>query len=174
MLGINIKLLQIRNSQLVKSQYSNRPNPSFRSAKNIGVIFTMEGKEKFTAVKSFVKQLNEMQKNVEVLTFVPKTEENYEFKYDYFSENHLSFTGIIEAEEVKKFEKQPFDYLYLLDFSTNPFVKNVVLKSNAVSRVGFYTDENSQILDFMINVSDKNYPREFEELLKYTKDLNHQ
>ncbi|NMM48025.1 DUF6913 domain-containing protein [Marinigracilibium pacificum] len=174
MFGLNIKLLQLRNSQLVKSQYSNRPNTSFKDSKSIGIIFTSEGKTKFNSIKAFVKSLQDLNKNVDVLCFVPKNEENHEFKYDYFSENNLTLSGIIESEEVKKFEKQPFDYLYLLDFNINPFIMNVVLKSNAVCRVGFFSDESSQILDFMINASGNDYSREFEELLKYTKDLNHQ
>ena len=51
-------------------------------------------------------------KQVQVLEFLPKKKENPEFMFDYFTIEDLNFWGKLSNEQVEKFTKINFDYLF--------------------------------------------------------------
>lgn len=136
----------------------------------MGIIFTVEDKQKHFAVKEFIKKLEHDGKHVQVLEFLPYKKENYEFRFDYFTDEDVSFWGNINSNNAIQFASAPFDFLFYLDLSPNPFILNLLAKSKAKCRVGRNWENGSAYLDFMID-SVANNQALFETIHKYISQL---
>jgi len=89
-------------------------------------------------------------KQVKVLEYLPKTKENYEFLFDFFTIKDLNFWGSIHNEAAIQFAQTPFDYLFYVDEVHNPLILNLMAQSKAHCRVGQYQEENETYFEFMI------------------------
>lgn len=136
-----------------KSEIRKRANKSFtgfQDATRIGILFTVEDKEKHEAVKDLIKNLEKDKKKVSTLTFLPKGKDNYDFLFDYFSEKEFDFSGKIQSEVASNFIKEPFDFLFYIDLEPSLFTKYILSASKAKCRAGFYHEELESILEFML------------------------
>lgn len=122
----------------------------FRLAKDVGIIFSVEDKQKHHDIKEFVHQLEQDGKQVKVLEFLPKKKENYEFLFDFFTIQDLNFWGKIQSHHAEKFINTPFDYLFYVDKTSNPLILNLLAQSKARCRVGKYAEQDSAFFELMI------------------------
>ncbi len=164
------KFLHYRTSSALKKNDSLRTSLPYHQAKSIGILFSVEDKQKHDAVKEFIKQLQHDGKKVMVLEYLPKQKDNYEFLFDFFTIKDLTFWGKIESPDADKFIETPFDYLYCIDNDSNPLILHVLARSKARCRIGKFTQQYNSFFELMIeqNGSVKNL---IENMYRYTKQL---
>lgn len=119
----------------------------------MGIIFTVEDKQKHFAIKEFIRKLESDGKDIQVLEYLPERTENYEFKFDFFQEKDISFWGNVTSTNAIEFADAPFDYLYYLDLTPNPLILHLLARSHAKCRVGRFWEEGSQYLDLMVDAT---------------------
>src|SRR5688500_6590917 len=116
---MKLHFLKYRTGLLTKKQKVNRGNVAYKSALTTGIIFTVEDKQKHFAIKEFMKKLEADGKNVQVLEFLPEKTENFEFRFDFFTEKDVTFWGDLNSESALQFADAPFDFLFYLDLDQN-------------------------------------------------------
>lgn len=136
-------------SALLKNK-SLRTSTPYKKTGTVGIIFTVEDRQKHDDIKEFIKHLEQDGKRVRVLEFLPKKKENYEFLFDFFTLNDLTVWGKIENEAARTFAQANFDYLFYIDNTHNPLVLNILAQSKANCRVGKYNKDNESFFEFMI------------------------
>jgi hypothetical protein len=167
---MKLKLLKVRTDWALKSNRTSRGNVPYKQALNVGVIFTVEDKQKHDAVKEFIKKLELDGKKVQVIEFLPEDKDNYEFKFDFFSEKDLSFWGKITANNAIRFSDAPFDFVFYVDISPNPLILYLLARGKARCRVGRSWIEARSYFEFMIESINSNQSL-IEGMYKYTTQL---
>ena len=167
---MRLKLLKARTDWELKKNKASRSTVPFQQALNVGVIFTVEDKQKHESVKEFIKKLERDGKKVQVIEFLPEDRENYEFKFDFFSEKDLSFWGKITAENALRFSEKPFDFLFYVDINPNPFILYLLARGKARCRVGRSWPQGRPYFEFMIESINSNQSL-MEGIYKYTTQL---
>lgn len=162
--------LHLRTNSALKSNKSLRSSIPYQQALTVGILFSVEDKQKHEAIKDFIKLLEQDGKKVSVLEFLPKQKDNYEFKFDFFTIKDLSFWGKVNSPDADKFMEIPFDYLYCIDNASNPLIMHLLAKSKARCRIGKFSKEDQPFFELMIeqNGSVKNL---IESMYKYSKQL---
>lgn len=130
----------------------------------------MEDRKKHDAIKEFIRQLQQDGKKVNVLEYLPSKKDNYEFLFDFFTINDLSFWGKVNSSDAEKFIDAPFDYLYCIDMDSNPLIQHVLARSKARCRIGKFSKDDNAFFELMIeqNGSISNL---IDNMYKYTKQL---
>lgn len=164
------KLLKARTNWELKSNKVMRSTVPYKQALNVGVIFTVEDKQKHEAVKEFIKKLETDGKKVQVIEFLPENKDNYEFKFDFFSEKDISFWGKITAENAIRFSDAPFDYLFYIDINPNPLILYLLARGKARCRVGRSWTDARSYFEFMIESFNSNQSL-IDSMYKYTSQL---
>lgn len=147
-----------------------RENVPYENAQQIGIIFSVEDKAKHETVKELIKKFEQDGKQVQVLEFLPEKKDNYEFRFDFFTEKDLSFWGNITSSGALKFADTPFDFLFYLDITPNPLILHLLARSKAKCRVGRSWDDDRPYFEFMID-SVANVKVMTETMYKYTTQL---
>ena len=140
----------MRTDSALKKNKTMRASMPYTQAMNIGLIFTVEDKEKHQDIKDFVARLQQDGKKVKVLEFLPEKKENYDFKFDFFTIQDLTFWGNINSEAANAFTNETFDYLFYIDNNSNPLILHLLARSKAHCRVGRFNDSERQYFELMI------------------------
>ena len=167
---MKLSFLKYKTNLLLKKRKSSRNSVPYQKALTTGIIFTVEDKQKHFAIKDFIKKLEADGKHVQVLEFLPERTENFEFRFDFFTEKDVTFWGNINSENATQFADAPFDFLFYLDLEPNLMILNILARSNAKCRVGRLFDNGEPYLDFMIN-SVANTQALLEILYKYVSQI---
>lgn len=146
----NHNLLKMRTERLLQKDGGSRSSVSYALARNVGVLFSVEDKAKHEVVKDFIKKLEHDGKQVKVMEYLPPDKQNFEFKFDFFTENDISFWGKITSANALKFAETPFDYLVYLDTEPNPLLMHLLARSKAKCRVGRQWDNSPSYFEFMV------------------------
>lgn len=160
----------MRTQTALKKNNSLRASLPYRQAQNIGIMFSVEDKQKHLDVKEFIQHLEQDGKKVQVLEYLPLKKENFEFKFDFFTINDLSFWGKIHSETAIKFSETPFDYLFYIDKDPNPMALYLLAISKARCRIGRFSESENPFFEMMIeqNGTTKGL---IDTMYKYTKQL---
>ena len=167
---MKLKLLKVRTDWELKKNKAVRSTVPYKEALNVGVVFTVEDRQKHEAIKDFVKRLENDGKKVRVIEFLPADRENFEFKFDFFSEKDLSFWGKVTAENALRFSEAPFDFLFYIDITPNPFILYLLARGKARCRVGRSWTDARNYFEFMIESINSNQSL-IEDIYKYTIQL---
>jgi hypothetical protein len=167
---MRLKLLKARTNWELKKNKASRSTVPYQQALNVGVVFTVEDKQKHESVKEFIKKLENDGKKVQVIEFLPEDRENYDFKFDFFSEKDVSFWGKITAENALRFSDAPFDFLFYIDINPNPFILYLLARGKARCRVGRSWENARSYFEFMIESINSNQSL-IEGIYKYTTQL---
>ena len=149
---MRLNFLKYKTRSLLKSNNSVRASLPYKQAQNVGIIFTVEDRRKHDEVKDLVKRLELEGKHVKVMCFLPKNKDNYEFMFDFFTEKDLSFWGAITSDIALRFAEIPFDFLFYLDTTPNPYILNIIARSKARCRVGKFFDKAEPYFEFMLEI----------------------
>jgi hypothetical protein len=169
---INKSLLQKRTERLLTENQSTGNTLSYKDARNIGILFTQTDRKKYQAIRKMAKQFKNDGKRVEVLCYLEKGGENYDFRYDYITSKDINIWGKMQAPTAIKFAEIDFDYLYYLDLEENIYLENVLAMSKASCRIGFYKQHNQGLLDLMVQVSGKSgFETAIDQIMFYTMKL---
>jgi hypothetical protein len=167
---VKLKILKYKTRSLAKSNKALRTSLPYKQALSIGIVFTVEDRQKHDDIKEFVKKLEHDGKQVKVMSFLPKHKDNYEFLFDFFTEKDVSFWGSITSESANRFCELPFDFLFYLDTAPNPLVLNIIARSKAKCRVGKYWENTQALFEFMLQI--KNGTKSLiHEIYQYTSKL---
>jgi hypothetical protein len=150
---VRLKFLDFRTKKALKNSHAVRATIPYSASKEVGIIFTVEDKQKHQLVKSFISRLQNDGKKVQILEFLPKKKDNPEFMFDFFTIEDLNFWGKINSETADKFCRTNFDFLFILDTHPNPLIAHILANSLAHCRVGRYDERNKAYLDFMIETN---------------------
>ena len=148
---IKLNLLKFRTNLLIKNQKTERATVPYKDARQVGVIFSVEDKAKHETVKQLIKKFEQDGKQVKVLEFLPEKKDNYEFKFDFFTENDLSFWGKITSADAMRFAGTPFDFVFYLDTVPNPLILHLLAASKAKCRVGRSWSEGRPFFELMVD-----------------------
>ena len=147
---MRFNLLKIRTKSYLKHNKVLRSNLPYKKAALVGIIFSVEDKQKHDDIKEFMKKLEHDGKQVKVMSFLPKQKDNYEFLFDFFTDKDLSFWGHITSNSAAYFADTPFDFLYYLDTTPNPFILNLIARCKAKCRVGKFWEMGEPYFEMMI------------------------
>lgn len=162
--------LKLRTNSALKNNETLRASIPYTQARQIGIIFSVEDKQKHDDIKELVKNLEHDGKKVQVLEFLPKKKENYEFLFDFFTIQDLSFWGTINSPSAEKFSDSPFDYLFYIDKESNPLILNLLARSKARCRVGKFAESESPYYEMMIEQEGTTRGL-IDSIYKYTRQL---
>jgi len=165
-----LNFLNLRTAMALKKNKNPRASTPYKRAQSIGIIFSVEDKQKHEDIKEFIRQLEHDGKKVQVLEFLPKKKENYEFLFDFFTVDELSFWGKITSAQAIKFIATPFDYLFYVDQEANPLVLNLMARSKARCRVGKYAETECPFYELMIQHKGT-VKGLIDDMYKYTRQL---
>ncbi|MBX2917033.1 MAG: hypothetical protein KF856_17315 [Cyclobacteriaceae bacterium] len=160
----------MRTESALKKNRTLRSSKPYKQAVTVGILFTVEDKQKHTDIKEFIHQLEQDGKKVQVLEYLPEKKENYEFKFDFFTIKDINFWGTLQSATAEKFIQTPFDYLFYIDLRPNPIMLNVLANSKAHCRVGKFMDSQQAYLELMIEQNGTNKGL-IETIYNYTKQL---
>jgi hypothetical protein len=165
-----MNFLRMRTQNALRKNDSLRASLPYRQAHHIGIMFSVEDKQKHLDVKEFIHHLEQDGKQVQVLEYLPLKKENYEFKFDFFTIKDLTFWGKIDSEQALKFSETKFDYLFYIDCDLNPLALYLLALSKARCRVGRFTENGNSFFEMMIeqNGTTKGL---IETMYKYAKQL---
>lgn len=110
--------LKWRTQSALRKNKSLRTSTAYKKSNAIGIVFSVEDKQKHDDIKEFIKHLEQDGKQVKVMEFLPKKKDNYEFLFDFFTIEDLNFWGKINNPKVTGFSQTPFDYLFILITNT--------------------------------------------------------
>jgi hypothetical protein len=103
-------------------------------------VSQLQGEQKEVKALGFVKNKNLVQR------FLPK------ISYDFFSKRDLTWFYKPIHQQVKDFIDKEFDLLIDLSMHDSFPLKYISGVSNALCRVGKFSEENTDYFDFMIDV----------------------
>lgn len=168
---MKLSLLKYNTRSYLKANESLRANVPYKKAVTVGIIFSVEDKQKHDSIKDFIKKLELDGKKVTVMSFLPRKKENYEFLFDFFSDNDLSFLGKITSPGAAAFSDNPFDFLFYIDTEPNALVLNLIARSKAKCRVGkYYGETDNSYFELMIENGGTTQSL-IESMYKYTSVL---
>ena len=145
---------------------------NYRLARKVGLLFSMHNVFDFEAIRSFENKLKKDGKEVIVMSYLPAGVENFDFHYDFFSQKDFSFFGKVEAANIEKFVKQPFDLLICLDLAPNMYLEYILAASAAHFRIGPHLPERESLFELMINTGKENDLTELiNQIYHYTNEL---
>jgi len=167
------RILTFRAKGHLKKNTIPRGSMSYNEVHDVGVVFSIDSKEKHEIIKSFVKHLEEDGKKVDVLAYLPHKKENHEFLYDFFTEKDISFWGKFNSEYVSRFANKSFDYLFYIDEESNLLLQTVLAMSKAKCRIAKFDASNEQFCEMMVQVPGKGQLKKLvDEMYRYTKILS--
>jgi hypothetical protein len=167
---MRLNFLKNKTKSFLKKNKALRANLPYKKALTVGIIFTVEDKQKHFIVKDFIKKLELDGKTIQVLEYLPAKTENYEFKFDFFSDKDVSFWGNITNNIALQFAESAFDFLYYIDLTPNPLILHLLAQSKAKCRVGRNFDDGQSYLELAIDAVGNNQSLT-DEMYKYTTQL---
>lgn len=163
--------LFFKNKSALKKP-SGRFTIPFVEAKKIGVIVD-DFEKSMKALDSLVKELENEGKKVEVIGFtkqkeLPKLKPNYKALH----RKDFNWLGKIKREDLKKFIKTDFDYLFSLNTSSFLPFENILAQSCAKCRVGVYNQKKEGFFELMVQPTKKDDLNAItQQMIRYTKLL---
>lgn len=167
---MKFKFLQWRTLSALRKNKSIRTSTPYKRSNSVGIIFTVEDRQKHDDIKDLIRHLEQDGKQVKVLEFLPRKKDNYEFLFDFFTINDLNFWGKITSEHAEKFAQLPFDYLFYIDNQHNPLILNILAQSRAQCRVGSHQEAHEDYFEFMIG-SEVTTKGLIENIYKYIRQI---
>ncbi|MBL7856543.1 MAG: hypothetical protein JNM57_02550 [Cyclobacteriaceae bacterium] len=167
---MKLSFLKFRTSLFLKKNKTSRTNLPYQKANSIGIIFSVEDKPKHDGIKELIKKFEHDGKRVQVIEFLPKQKDNYEFLFDFFTEKDLSFWGNITSHNALAFADTPFDFIYYIDKEPNPYILHLLARCKAKCRVGKFWEEGKPYFELMIE-SSNGIRGLMDEMYRYTSAL---
>lgn len=170
MRAMKFKFLKYKTKSYLRSNKTLRYNEAYKKAASIGLIFTVEDRQKHDQIKSLIRKFEHDGKKVKALAYLPRDQENYEFLFDFFTYREISFWGNITANSALQFADSPFDFLLYLDNTPNDLILNVIAKSKAKCRIGKFWKDAGPYFEMMIECGGDTKVL-IDELYRYTSSL---
>ena len=168
---INRFVYKLKTKSANRSNEGNRRSVNYKTAKNIGILFSVKDIEKHNVVKKFIEELMNDGKNVTAISYLPKGKDNFEFKFDFFTFKEFSYFGSINNDSLNSFINQPFDFLFFLDNESGLLSKYILAHSKAKCRVGKLNNDMHDYFELMVKPKGKNTQELAEDIYNYIKKI---
>ena len=158
----------------LKKNTTKRQSMPYQQVKRVGIMFTMTRLDDFEAIRKFEQKLKKENKEVEVISFLPKSVENFHFHYDIFQQKDFGATGKPKAENINTFINQSYDYLICLDSEPNQYLQYILAASKAKLRLGFASEEWNPVFDLAIKLpgNQQSVAQLIDQIVHYTSEFN--
>lgn len=167
---MKFRFLRYKTRSFLKKNKTLRYNEAYQKAASVGLIFTVEDRQKHDQIKQLIRKFEHEGKTVKALAFLPPNQENYEFLFDFFTYREISFWGNITATSALQFADTPFDFLLYLDNRPNDLILHLVARSKAKCRIGKFFEHGEPYFEMMVH--SKGDPKTLiDELYHYTREL---
>ncbi len=143
---------------------------SLQKAKSVGILFFADNIQQNDLVLAFSQQLKALQKEVQLLGYLPKREFGFQYPFPYISNKDISWYGKPGGGTTGYFERSPFDLI--IDFSVGDCLplEYISAVSAAKFRVGFNKDIQNSNYDLILISNEKsNISNLIQNLEKYLK-----
>lgn len=167
---MKLKFLKMGTNKQLKKNKAVRANIPFSKSHVIGILYSVEDKQKHEDVKEFIKKLEQEGKQVAVMTYLPNKKENYEFLFDFITLKDISFWGQVNSTSALKFSDTPFDFLYCFDMKLHPVIENLLARSKAHCRIGRFSEGDRPYFELMVD-SVNNVKGLIDTAYKYSRQL---
>lgn len=167
---MKIKLLKLRTSNQLRKNKTQRCSTPFKKVERIGILFTIEDRRKHDQIKQLIHKLEQEGKKVQAFAFLPPKRENYEFLFDFFSPQEVSFWGAVKSDHALRFADTAFDYLLCLDSTPNEYIRYLLARSKARCRAGVYATGLQPYFELMVN-GVRDTSALIDQLYQYTQKL---
>lgn len=136
---------------------------SFENTKSIGVLVDCSRKQDLPAIQTYVEELKNQGKTVEVLGY---NSSNHTTPFKTFTNKITNWYGVPKDKITTNFINTPFDILIALYWEKILPLDYVLAHSKAHLKIGQYHAYKKNYLDIMIDVSDTPTMVEFVETTK--------
>ena len=165
-------LLTYNTNRWAKRNRALRTAVDYNHSQKIGLIFTIDDREKHDIIKNFIKLLEQDRKKVQVLAFLPEKQENHEFLFDYFTKKDVSFWGKYTSELIDRFTVNEFDYLFHIDFESSNFINGILALTKAKCRIGGVHSDDHNLYEMIVKTPKNDFQKLVNEMYNYTSILN--
>jgi hypothetical protein len=129
---------------------------NLKEAKRIGILYTLNDVPDYERVSDFVAKLQGEHKEVKALGFVKNKNLVQRFlpklSYDFFSSRDLTWFYKPVHRQVKDFIEKEFDLLIDVSLQDSFPLKYISGLSNAMCRVGKFSEQNLDYYDLMFDL----------------------
>ncbi|MEI6434076.1 MAG: hypothetical protein WCP32_04460 [Bacteroidota bacterium] len=129
---------------------------NLKDARKIGILYTLDDVPDYELVSQFVAQLQGEHKEVKTLGFVKNKNLVQRFlpklSFDFFSKRDLTWFYKPIHKQVRDFIEREFDLLIDLSLYDSFPLNYISGLSNALLRVGKFSEENTDYYDLMIDL----------------------
>ncbi len=167
---MKLTFLEMRTQRQLRKNRAERTSISFKKARHVGLLFTIEDRKKHDYIKKLIHNLELEGKKIEAFAFLPPQKENYDFLFDFFTPEDISFWGAVKSERALRFADTPFDYLLCLDQKPKSHIRYLLARSRARCRAGAYSEELQPFFELMVNGVKSNVEL-IDQLYQYTSKL---
>lgn len=147
---IKEKLLGLYTKNVLKAHKIPRRNVGFKQAKLIGLLYTQEDLQKKELIQQFIDQLQATGKTVAVLPYVATKNQAFDEGFPGFTQHAINYWGQLLDGQLADFVNTAFDYLYHLDFTSDPILDYLLAKSLAKCRVGNFDLSRANLFEIMV------------------------
>ncbi len=166
---IGKKILSVFNRPS-KRQKSGANLVPLEQATHIGILYTWADTQKEEVLESFVNEIGEG-KQVDVLCF-NSSKTAVSTKNPVFDESILTSFGKLNSEEVQKFIKTSYDYLFHFDFESDEIIKSILVQTKAKCRIGMHNADSTNYYELMIGLNKSAGISNFaQQMLKYVRAI---
>jgi len=166
---IGKKILSFLNNPK-KRKKGEKKLVTFEQAQHIGILYSWSDGKKEEVLTSLIEKIGP-EKKIEVLCFNP-TKVTINSQHPTFDDSILTNFGKLNSEDVQRFIKAPFDYLFHLDFESNELLKNILIQTNAKCRIGVHNEEHTGYYELMIGINKSSGISNFaDQMMKYVRAI---
>jgi len=144
---------------------------TLNEAKKIGILYTLDDIPDYDLVSQFVSELQHDHKEVKALGFVKNKSLLQRFlpklSFDFFSRRDLTWFYKPIHKHVRDFIEKEFDLLIDLSLRESFPLQYISGCSNALCRVGKFSETNTEYYDFMIDLKPAMTTGEFLEQIRH-------
>lgn len=158
-----------KTKKALKRNKKTRKSISFQEAKSVGILIDDAALKNPKAFNELVLQLVDEGKKVQGICFIESVDlPKLSFPHLFLSMKDFNWSGTIVNDQIKKFIKTDFDYLFSLN--TSPFLlfENILAQSAAKCRIGCYDTEQKGCFEMVIGTDPKKSSL-FGQMLEYVK-----
>lgn len=128
---------------------------SLQKAKSVGILFHAENIQQNDVIIAFVQHLKSLQKDVQLLGYMPQREFGFQYPFPYISNKDTSWYGKPGGGTSGYFTRSPFDLMINFCAEECLPLEYISAVSSARFRVGFNKDIHNPNYDLILISGEK-------------------
>lgn len=155
--------------QLKLDEKSQKKSPAI--IRRVGILADTKLFEAYDFTKKLSENFNMHQADIQLVLYQDSEDDTKDLAHDIFNENDFKLNGKIKSKNIQHFADTKFDLLINYCDFDNVYANVLVLRSKALLKAGFDSDE-TPFYDISIKTQGNKIHTFNEELAKYLHILN--